>query len=72
MNKILNALPIAIIVYETYLHLSDEWKYIWKKPHRVGSILYLLSRYGTLVTIILVIFQFSLSPGLKVCFFSSS
>jgi len=38
---------LALAVYNTLLDFSDELQFIWKRPlRRLGSILYLLARYG--------------------------
>ncbi|KIJ47434.1 hypothetical protein M422DRAFT_28789 [Sphaerobolus stellatus SS14] len=41
----------VLLLYDVLLTLKDEVDYIWSRNLRLGSILYCLARYGTIITI---------------------
>ncbi|KAF8575530.1 hypothetical protein K439DRAFT_1268667, partial [Ramaria rubella] len=42
----------ALLTYDTLLTFPSEVKFIWHKKFRLGTILYLLARYGALVELL--------------------
>lgn len=59
---------IALLVYDTLLTFSDEIENIWHKKLKLGTILYLLARYPTLLRFILYEFLQFISIPLQVRF----
>ena len=50
-------LQLAVIVYDTVLSFPQEIKCIWGRKPGAGTILYLFVRYGTIIDMILEIFN---------------
>jgi hypothetical protein len=55
---------MASILYDTLLSLSDEIEYIWRRSLSIGSMLYILTRYGKTIQF-LVYIPLSLEAGLS-------
>jgi Family of unknown function (DUF6533) len=56
----------ALLVYDSFLTLSQEIHYVWNRKFRLGTILYVLSRY-TMVLYLLIEFIGTSFPSLQVC-----
>ncbi|KAF9038700.1 hypothetical protein BJ165DRAFT_1499820 [Panaeolus papilionaceus] len=58
----------VMLVYDHLLTLQDEVEHIWKKKLTLGTILFLLNRYGALFSVIIVIIAYNdQSWGEKSC-----
>ena len=59
----------VLLAYDSLLTLFEEVSYIWKKKWKLGTVLYLLTRYALLVfTLIETILSLNFT-SLQVCFF---
>ncbi|KIJ31566.1 hypothetical protein M422DRAFT_266709 [Sphaerobolus stellatus SS14] len=43
----------ALVVYDDLLNFSDELRFIWNWPLRLGSVLYVLARYGGILLLLM-------------------
>ena len=61
----------VLLPYDGLLTLSEEVTYIWNKKWKLGTVLYLLTRYPTLLYILTQVITVSLNMSLQVRFFHS-
>ena len=60
----------VLLAYDSLLTLLEaEVPYIWKRKWRLGTVLYLLARYPTLLYMLISIVSLLSSVSLQVCFF---
>jgi Family of unknown function (DUF6533) len=63
------SLGTVLLAYDTLLTLSIELEYIWGKKFKLGTLLYLLARYTTILYLVLLPVVIVLDvPSLRVCF----
>ncbi|KAF8518312.1 hypothetical protein JB92DRAFT_2903077, partial [Gautieria morchelliformis] len=48
---------LALLIYDTFLTLPCEIKHIWCKTVKIGTILYLLARYLSVVLFLVTIYH---------------
>ena len=60
-------ISIVLLIFDTFLILPSEIKYIWSKKCRLGSVLYVLARYPALALFIIEIYSFLFVTSLQVC-----
>ena len=66
-------LGTALLAYDSLLTLSEEVQYIWKNKWKLGTVLYILARYATILFILTAIINFfSKFLSLPVLLFLSS
>jgi hypothetical protein len=53
------ALHTALLTYDTALTMSRELSFIWERKLRLGTLLYLMTRYCLLLYLVLNIVSFS-------------
>ena len=58
---------LVLIMFDTFLSLPSEIKYIWCKKPRLGSILYTLARYSALTLSLIELYIFLFVTSLQVC-----
>ena len=58
---------LALIMFDTFLSLPSEIKYIWCQKPRLGSILYTLARYSTLAILLIESYANLFVISLQVC-----
>ena len=58
---------LALFMFDTFLSLSSEIKYIWCQKPKLGSILYTLARYSTLAILIMQLYINLFVISLQVC-----
>jgi Family of unknown function (DUF6533) len=60
----------VLVVYDTIITLSYEVEYIWRRKFKLGTALYLVSRYLTLLYFLLVILNnfINASPEVRFVF----
>ena len=58
---------LALIMFDTFLSLPSEIKYIWCQKLRLGSILYIVARYPTLAILLIVSYINLFVISLQVC-----
>ena len=58
---------LALFMFDTFLSLPSEIKYIWCQKPRLGSILYTLARYSTLAILIIQLYINLFVISLQVC-----
>ena len=59
----------ALLAYDSLLMLSEEVTYIWNKKWKLGTVLYLLTRYPSLLYIFTKVIKISTNfMSLEVCF----
>ncbi|KIJ37193.1 hypothetical protein M422DRAFT_33883 [Sphaerobolus stellatus SS14] len=55
----------VLLLYDTLLTLPDEIEFMWKKRFRLGFFLYIMARYGFLISLIITVPYTLLSLGEK-------
>ena len=53
---------VAVFYYDYLLTLADEIRLVWQRPFRMASFLYIIIRYGTILTTVLNIVT-QIPPG---------
>lgn len=46
-----NIVPTVMLAYDYILTFSDEVVYVWRRPFRYASVLYIFTRYISLITV---------------------
>jgi Family of unknown function (DUF6533) len=65
-----NRVPLGIVLlaYDTLLTLFREAEYIWLRKFKLGTVLYMLTRYPALFSVLLVIPRLLSHTSPQVCF----
>jgi Family of unknown function (DUF6533) len=63
------SLGIALLAYDTCLTMSNEAQYIWLGEFKLGTVLYILTRYPALLSLLLAVLEQLLNTTPLVCFF---
>jgi Family of unknown function (DUF6533) len=64
-------LGTVLLTYDTLLTLSIELEYIWGKKFKLGTLLYLLARYGIILYLVLLVVIHLIGTSFRVCLFPS-
>ena len=67
-----NRIETALFAYDTFLTLSQEIEFIWHKPLKLGTVLYLMARYSILLDFSLEMLLIFLNTSFKVGYFTSA
>ena len=65
-------ISIALLMFDTLLTLPKEVKYIWSEKPRLGSILYIFSRYPILAYFLIFLYPNLFVISTQVCEYTPS
>ncbi|KAF8909676.1 hypothetical protein CPB84DRAFT_1434344 [Gymnopilus junonius] len=57
---------IALLIYDYFLTLTDEIKYIWLKEFKISTVLYIACRYALISNVLFVLALANRIPHLRV------
>ena len=59
-------------MFDTFLTLPSEIRYIWCEQRRLGSVLYILARYPTLAFVLTSLYVDLFVSSIQVCEYTAS